>query len=564
MKAAPYARYSSDLQNESSIEDQLRINTECIESRGWTLYKPYMDYAISGASLIRPGIQALLQDAMNGQFDVVVVEDLDRISRDQEDMAGVYKRLTFAGVQIFSLADGFINELHVGLKGTVNAIQLKQISAKVRRGQRGRVEAGKIPGGNSYGYLVLRNLNADGEPIKGERAIDKSQAKIVRRIFEEYAVGHSPKAIAKRLNEDKIAGPTGKQWSQSTINGNRRRGTGILNNELYVGKLVYNRLRYIKDPDTGKRVSRLNPENKWITHDLPELRIIADDLWKRVKSRQKDLDTDRPQFWKKQRPRNLFSYLLKCGECGGGFSMVSATHAGCSNARNKGTCENRLTIKRIALEESVLETLKNHLMDERRCELFCREYTAYMNKLRMDHNASLHSYRRELQKLERDRDKIIQSIKDGVPGSVVKDEAIRIEDRKAELEQLLDDCEEAAPLFHPNMALRYHEEVQRLILSLNTDDHRAEASELLRSLIDRIVLTPDHNRTKLTVDLQGDLAGILSVAVDSEKQEVTKHLNRAANGTSKAAECGSHPPFWAHSQDKLVAGAGFEPATFRL
>src|SRR5512144_2554802 len=67
------------------------------------------------------------------------------------------------------------------------------------------------------------------------------------------------------------------------------RGTGILNNELYVGRLVWNRQRFIKDPDTGKRVSRPNPESEWVIHDVPELRIIDDDLWRRVKERQRAL-----------------------------------------------------------------------------------------------------------------------------------------------------------------------------------------------------------------------------------------------------------------------------------
>ena len=74
---------------------------------------------------------------------------------------------------------------------------------------------------------------------------------------------------------------TGEQVrGPSTIYGNWRRGTGVLNNELYIGRLVWNRLRYLKDPDSGKRASRLNPESEWIVKDVPELRIVDDGLWK--------------------------------------------------------------------------------------------------------------------------------------------------------------------------------------------------------------------------------------------------------------------------------------------
>ena len=95
------------------------------------------------------------------------------------------------------------------------------------------------------------------------------EAEVIRRIFRDYAAGVSPKALAKRLNAERCSGPGGTPWNPSTIHGNPARGTGILNNELYVGRLVWNRLRYVKDPDTGKRVSRPNPPSEWVTTAVP-------------------------------------------------------------------------------------------------------------------------------------------------------------------------------------------------------------------------------------------------------------------------------------------------------
>ena len=189
---------------------------------------------------------------------------------DQEDIAHIYKRTRFAGVLIITLSEGEVNELHVGLKGTMGALFLKDLADKTRRGLRGRVESGKSGGGNSFGYDVVRRLDDQGQPVRGERKINAAQAAIVRRIFNDYASGKAPQAIAKQLNKEAIAGPSGTAWGPSTIHGNPDRGTGILNNELYIGKLVcWNRLRYIKDPETGKRVSRLNPESEWITQEVP-------------------------------------------------------------------------------------------------------------------------------------------------------------------------------------------------------------------------------------------------------------------------------------------------------
>lgn len=363
-KIAIYARYSSDLQSDASIEDQIRICQEKARREGWKLINCYTDHATSGASLMRPGIQMLMHDASVGKFDLVLAEALDRLSRDQEDIAGLFKRLQFANTGLFTLAEGEISSLHIGLKGTMNAIFLKDLADKTRRGLRGRVEAGKSGGGLTYGYDVVKSFDANGEPVYGERTINSEQARIIKRIFREYLTGRSPKMIANTLNKESVPGPTGKGWGPSTIHGTRQRGTGILNNELYIGRMIWNRLRYIKDPDTGKRVSRLNPEEEWVITEVPEMRIIDQNLWDAVKAKQGAINRPDTPLWQKNRPKNLFSHLIKCGECGGGCSKVSTTQIGCSNARNKGTCGNRLTISRQKLEESVIAALQHHLMDD--------------------------------------------------------------------------------------------------------------------------------------------------------------------------------------------------------
>ena len=161
-RVALYARYSSDQQREASIEDQLRLCRIHAEKQGWVVAGTYHDRAVSGASLIRPGIQALLADALRGGFEVVLAEALDRISRDQEDVAGVFKRMAFAGVKIITLSEGEITHLHVGLKGTMNALFLKDLADKTRRGLRGRIEAGKAGGGLCYGYDVVKRSDAAG------------------------------------------------------------------------------------------------------------------------------------------------------------------------------------------------------------------------------------------------------------------------------------------------------------------------------------------------------------------------------------------------------------------
>ena len=117
MRIAIYARYSSDHQDERSIEDQTRLCRERACAIGGNVVQVYADYAISGAHLkSRPQASLLLKDAQEGRFDTLLAESLDRLSRDQEDVAGLYKRLRFAGVKLITVSEGEVDELHVGFK----------------------------------------------------------------------------------------------------------------------------------------------------------------------------------------------------------------------------------------------------------------------------------------------------------------------------------------------------------------------------------------------------------------------------------------------------------------
>jgi site-specific DNA recombinase len=179
----------------------------------------------------------MLENARAGRFEVLVAEALDRLSRDQENIAGLFKQLSFAGVRLITLSEGEVGELHIGLKGTMNALFLKDLAQKTRRGLEGRVRQGKSGGGLCFGYDAVRKFDAAGEAVRGDRRVNKAEAAIVRRIFEEFANGRSPRSIAQSLNKDRIRGPAARSWGPSTIYGNWRRGTGILNNELYIGRL---------------------------------------------------------------------------------------------------------------------------------------------------------------------------------------------------------------------------------------------------------------------------------------------------------------------------------------
>ena len=106
MRVCIYARYSSDLERGASVDDQILVCKERIAREHWALTATYADRGMSGANHLRPGYQQLLADVRNGEFDIVVAEALDRISRDQEHVASFYKQMMFAGVRVVTLAEG--------------------------------------------------------------------------------------------------------------------------------------------------------------------------------------------------------------------------------------------------------------------------------------------------------------------------------------------------------------------------------------------------------------------------------------------------------------------------
>jgi len=463
----------------------------------------------------------------------------------------------------------------------MGALFLKDLADKTRRGLRGRVEKGRSGGGLCYGYDVVRTADPDD---RGEREINPAEANVVRRIFRDYLSGQSSRTIAMTLNREGISGPQGKEWGPSTIHGNPKRGTGILNNELYIGRLVWNRLRYMKDPDTGKRVSRPNPESEWVVQEVPDLRIVDQDLWDAVKNRQKSLSFDISPTGSnpmndRRRPKHLFAGLIKCGCCGGGYSLISKDLLGCAASRNKGTCDNRLNIRRDALEASILNGLRRHLMSPELFNEFCAEFTREVNRLRIERGADLAGWKSELEKVDRELDKMVDAILQGFPPAKLKDKAEKLEARKAELTELLDNADEPPPLLHPNMAQMYQNRIAKLCENLQSEEDRGAAVDVLRSLVDEISLVPENG--ELSIVLRGDLGAILRFAAGkqnpdflseaealdnllSQKSLVAGGRSRRSRRTGATKEKTSAAGPAEASQVSLVAGVGFEPTTFRL
>ena len=163
MRPAIYARFSTDLQSASSIEDQTRVCRARADSLGYDVVAVHSDRATSGASLVvhRPGGSALLEDALAGRFDVLIVEALDRLSRDAVDEQTIIRRLEHRGIRVigatgdYDTASGRGRKLLLGVRGAMNEEYLADLAEKTHRGIAGQLERGYHAGGLSFGYRSI-------------------------------------------------------------------------------------------------------------------------------------------------------------------------------------------------------------------------------------------------------------------------------------------------------------------------------------------------------------------------------------------------------------------------
>ena len=321
----------------------------------------------------------------------------------------------------------------------------------------------------------------------------------------------------------------------------------MLNNPIYKGQYCWNRTQDVREPGTGKKIARPKPRSEWIFKDMPQLRIISDELWDRVKARQDSL-TVTTGNWSKARPKSIVSGLMRCGVCDSPFVKHNQTRYACTR-KGKCACTHRLSIRQDEIEKVIIEALQSKLMDERLVGVFCEEYTRHMSDLKKSGRATRAGYEAEIAKLERSRKRFMDAIEEGAPSKPFIAELNRIAERTEQLQDLLARCEEDKVLIHPSMARHYKKQVLRLTEGMNDEKLRGQAQEALRALIDKIVLTPNQEGTALVVNLFGDLAGILEIASAGERLASLPRRRRIS------AELNPLP------QMVMVGGTGIEPVT---
>ena len=378
MKAAIYARYSTDMQSKASIDDQFRVCERLADRHDFTGIARFFDRAIPGGTTQRPGFQDMLSAARRHKFDAIIAEDTSRLWRNLAEQSPRLAELSDHGIAVVTHdldARHESSEIMGAIGGAMASAYRKEIGRRTRRGLEAKARAGKSAGGKSYGYVSAKDAN------KTQRTVALYQAEVVRRIFKMYSEGSSAKTIAATLNREAIPSP-GASWTRSVrrrsgwlcsaIAGDPVRRTGILNNDSYRGVIVWNRSRWIRSAaDSANRRGVANPRSEWIEQPDESLRIVSDELWERVKARQRHrahsigtrvkAGLSRKSAATGRAPRHVFSGWLTCSECGARYTMVNARAYGCASYANGRAFTNGRLVRCDLVEDRLLAGIRSTL-----------------------------------------------------------------------------------------------------------------------------------------------------------------------------------------------------------
>lgn len=447
LTVAVYARFSSDGQRDASIEDQIRRCREYVASCGGFVRDDmlFVDRAMSGTGADRPSFERMMRFAANRprQIDVIVVEDLSRLSRSAADLFPVQRLLEYADVRLIGVADGIDTaathtKLTFGIKSVISDFYIAELADKTRRGLEGRALAGLATGGVGYGYHLRKVARPDGKELGSEILIADQEARVVCRIFGMYLEGISFAGIAKALNAEGVAPPRvyakrrRSGWKDSTIR-------AILHNESYVGTWTHGKRRWRKVPGTNTRRSTkgANP----IVFERPHLRIVPQELWSGVQARLTAVAAHYTTT-KDGKPKGrsvpgratnyLFSSLLHCGVCGGKMVVSgSSTRYRCEGRSKRGTCENALSVREDIVRTSLLDELRHRLTSEKGLAHARKRIAQRLGELAREQGSEFRERRMALDAIEQKVDRLVDFVTQGL-GTKTVSERLKVLERDAE------------------------------------------------------------------------------------------------------------------------------------
>ena len=389
----------------------------------------------------------------------------------------------------------------------------------------------------------------------------EDEAAVVVRIHELFAAGTSPEAIADTLNREGVPSPGNHEWVNNTIRGQRKRATGILRNPAYRGWATFARCRFAKHPRTDKRTAKPHDPSTWQRTRTPAWQIVPDNLAQRVDAR---FDAIRRRMVAggtgganplnaAHRPKYLLSGRLKCGACGGAYTIRDRHNYRCARHKNAGAsvCAQTAKVNRRDAEARVVDALSTAMMSPAYVDAFRAELARSLDDGRNAPADARAKLERELAEREAKIARLLDRLEEGVAIERLRARLAEHEARVAEIR-----AELAAPVevdvdvlvrdALDDIGAAYRRQIAGLVNEVERGTAAPEIFELVRGLVDEVVVHPAGN-TATELVVHGDLAGILRLC--------------AQEG---AAREGRRSSFRDLVQLSVVAGVGFEPTTFRL
>ncbi len=580
LRAAIYARYSTTKQRDASIDDQNRNCERLAKREGWDIVHRFSDKGLSGARHDRPDYQRMIKAAAADEFDVLLTDDLSRLGRDSLERERIIRRFEQRHrIRIIAVSDGYDSEsksrkIQRGFKNIMDELYIDELAAKTHRGLEGQVLKHLSAGGRAYGYTSKPVVDPAGgtdrygrpKLLGYSRIIDKSKRKHVVEIFQMYADGMNPKAIARELNANGIPSPSA-DWKRT--GGKRTDGKwmasaiySLLNNEIYIGEVVWNKSRFERDPDTGKRFRVSRPEHEWHRDTQKSLRIVSEKIWHQVKARQLQMRKDSENIRGAlkngnkpgRKPTNFWSGLLCCGSCGRNYIKVSRYEYGCGSHANGGkhACANDLRAKISILDRRVIPTIQSELLSEEWLLHMKRHMKKHLERrlselARTDNRAQTE---RRLATVNTELKNVADAVAEIGWHPALKEKIEDLTDEKRQLGARLETAEvdpRLATSFSTVLPALMEKNIKTVLnfseLKNDSPHAVAKARSALQKLTGRIELNPTGRRNDRLV-----------AKLELTNERIQLLADEALKGQSQQKQL----------YIKMVAGAGFEPATFGL
>lgn len=483
MKAAIYARYSSDNQRTESIDAQIRALKEYAKNNEYSIVKVYTDEALSGTSDARPEFLKMINDSKLGLFQAVLVHKLDRFARNRYDSAFYRKELKKNGVCVISALEKFDDSpesiiLESVIEG-MNEYYSANLSREVKKGMKENALMCKHNGGKPpIGYDIDENKNY---------IINEYEATIVKKIFKMYLMGYGYNKILDSLKG--LTTKKGKPFSKSALN-------TILKNEKYSGVYVFNKYKRVKI--NGKYRNVLNENITRVDGGVPSI-ISKTDFEKAKKKMEKNRQEFRNYTHKEE---YLLSGVIKCS-CGA--NMVGVTkYAGrnktkystyeCSARKRNKTCSQK-GINKDYIEKKVIEDIQNEILDD--IDKVSESIYDMINRSKDGIEGKILSLEQKLKDIDIQIENIVNAIAQGMFHESLKEKMSSLEAKKANIITMIKDIKMKDIPLELNTIKAY-----LATYSLSPDKPFEERKKVVKTFVNLIVIKDDKFDIDLIVTLQ--------------------------------------------------------------